>query len=263
MEVLAHHIVKAYTAGTPVLNDLSLELHPGQTLGLLGNNGAGKSTLLHLLAGLLKPEFASAAGKLCIGEMQYDGSKDEAAIRARTGLLPEAGLLNPEFSGREQIQFSALLYGLDPKDETLLHRQHVLLEHLFGDETSVDAVLSKPCGSYSTGMKKKLGLVLALQHSPSLILLDEPFSGLDPGSARRVVELLNHLKGPDCCMLISSHNLSYIEQIANQIAILDKGRFAYSGSLETLTQQGREQLEASLLRLVETDDSPKNRLSEL
>lgn len=263
MHILAQHISKRYSSGELVLQDLSFELPAGLTLGLLGNNGAGKSTLIHILAGLLKPDFEHPEGRLSLGGLQYDDARSEMDIRANTGLLPEEGLLNPDLSGNEQLDFSALLYGLDPAEENLQMRRNALLSYLFGDEQAANTILKQRCGSYSTGMKKKLGLVLALQHKPDLLLLDEPFSGLDPASSKRVIALLKSYKNELRSLLISSHNLSYVEQVADRIAILDGGKIVYFGSHDELTQNGNEQLETSLFRMIMPAEADTDKLDDL
>jgi len=241
MSFTANHLTKSFGRLT-VLDDLSFEFPSGCILGLLGNNGVGKSTLIHLMCDLIRPD----SGHVLIDDKMYTTSPLE--IRREMGVLPETGLMNTDLSGREQLEFTALLYGINPKDIT--EQVDTMLEYFFDDLS----LLSRRCGTYSTGMRKKLGLILAFMHKPSVVLLDEPFSGLDPASARLVVNFLRAYQRADRSILISSHNLSYVQQVTTHIAVLHEGKFPFSGTHKDFTEDGRHQLERSLFELIMPDE---------
>jgi len=237
MGLSAVNLIKTY-GKLRVIDNLSFEFPSGCVLGLLGNNGAGKSTLIHILCDMIRPD----AGHVEIAGIKYEDRPMH--IRRQMGVLPESGLLNGDLSGREQIEFTALLYGIRPDD--IREQVDAMLTYFFDD----NSLLSRRCGTYSTGMKKKLGLILAFMHRPSVVLLDEPFSGLDPASARLVINFLNAYKRKDRTMLISSHNLSYVQQVATHIAVLHEGRFPFTGTREDFTEEGSKQIERSLFELI-------------
>ncbi len=237
MGLSAENLIKNF-GKLRVLDNLSFHFSSGTVLGLLGNNGAGKSTLIHILCDLIRPD----AGEVKILDKSYED--DPLQIRQQMGVLPESGLLNGDLSGREQIEFTSLLYGIRPDD--IKEQVDAMLTYFFDD----NSLLSRRCGTYSTGMKKKLGLILAFMHRPSVVLMDEPFSGLDPASARLVINFLNAYKRADRTMLISSHNLSYVQKVATHIAVLHEGRFPFSGTREDFTEDGQQQIERSLFELI-------------
>ncbi len=236
----------------PVLKNLSFEIPAGSCLGLLGNNGAGKSTLIHTICGIMQADS---------GDISFDGEKKTAEdinnLRSKMGILPESGIINPDLTGREQLSFTTLLYGLSP--EKLREQTETMIEYFFDNPDD----LNRRTGTYSTGMRKKLGLIAAFLHKPSLVLLDEPFSGLDPSTSRLVISFLNAYKREDRTLLVSSHNLSYVDQVASHIGVLHKGSFAFWGTRQEFTRDGNAQIEDSLFNLLVPDEKNTERLKEL
>lgn len=234
-----------------VLKDLSLQITAGSCYGLLGNNGAGKSTLINMIIDLLPAD----SGDVVVLGRKY--SMHPLWIKSQIGVLPEQELLNSEFSGLEQLRFTGLLYGLREVD--LLERIKTLFNFFFDDETD----LHKACGTYSTGMRKKLGLIAAVLHKPRLLILDEPFSGLDPRSSQSVIRFLKTYLNRDRAILLSSHNLSHVQQAATHIGVLHGSVLKYSGPLKDFTGNGTSQVEQSLFDLIQSDEKSTLELERL
>ncbi len=227
-----------------VLDGLDLDLKPGTVVGLLGNNGAGKSTLIHILLDLVPAD----AGFVEMMGMRYP--KETQAIRRRIGVMPEEDLLHDELTAEEQLEFSCRLYGI-PKAERHL-RIRTLFDYFFDDAR----VLLQSCGSFSVGMRKKMGIIIALLHNPDLLILDEPFSGLDPAASQTLIRFLLRWMHPERGILVSSHNLNYVEQLANHVWVLHERRMVYDGSLAAFKERGEGLLDRTLFDLL--NDRPKD-----
>lgn len=238
MNILMEGLSKSY-ADKKVLENLSFELNGGTCFGLIGNNGAGKSTLINILIDVVKPD----SGIVKIDGMTYD--REPLAIRRRMGILPEASPINDELTGYEQLWLVGLLYGI-PENE-LAKRIESLFSFFFDDQEDIH----RRCDSYSTGMRQKLGLIAALLHKPNILILDEPFAGLDPSSSHQLLEFLNSYLRDDRIIFLSSHNLSYVEKVANRIGVLNKCHLVYDGGTEELTEKGTKLIEKSLFDLIQ------------
>lgn len=221
-----------------VLRDVSLEIGRGECYGLLGNNGAGKSTLINILLDLIPPD----GGFLSIDGLAYPD--DTIRIRSKMGVLPEKEVLHEELSAYEQLQLSAMLYGIAPSDRE--NRIITLFNYFFDSEEDLD----KPCGSFSTGMRKKLGIINALLHKPDLLILDEPFSGIDPGTAVTLIDFLKSYLSDGRCALISSHNLSYVEQLATHIGVLHESKLLFNDTKETFLNNGSGLIDRTLFEML-------------
>ncbi len=220
-----------------VTNDLSKQFHdfmavdgvnlsvaPGQILALLGQNGAGKTTTVRMLTALLQPTRGSArvAG--------YDVVKNGHDVRASVGVLTEQHGLYMRMSAYEYLDFFGQVYSLSPSARK--QRADHLLEY-FG----LTEAAKRRIGEYSKGMRQKLALARAMIHDPSVLLLDEPTSAMDPESARLVRDEIARLKSSQRTIVICSHNLSEVEELADQIAIIYRGKILALGSLEELKQK--------------------------
>ncbi|HKJ30420.1 MAG TPA: ABC transporter ATP-binding protein [Balneolales bacterium] len=223
---------------TEVLNDISLSLNGGTCFGLVGNNGVGKSTLINILIDLIKPD----KGNVEVAGKSY--FEDGISIKQLLGILPEESPVNLELTAYEQLWLTGLMYHI-PKNE-LSDRIDSLYSFFFDDMDS----LKKECSSFSTGMTQKLKLVAALMHKPKILILDEPFAGLDPSSSHQLIDFLSSYLNDDRLILLSSHNLSYVEKIANRVGILNDHHFVYDGSMEELTEKGTKIIENSLFELI-------------
>jgi heme ABC exporter ATP-binding subunit CcmA len=202
------------------LSQISFECRIGEVVGLLGPNGAGKSTLLAILATLLTPST---------GRVTYGGRTTQdagAAIRGRIGLLGHDLFLYPELTARENLLFFARLYDL-PEAEALVERS---LEHANLADRADDRV-----GSFSRGMRQRLALERALVHAPRLLLLDEPFTGLDQASAAALVARLRGLQEHGAIVIVATHDLDVAEGLLSRAIYLRNGRIVRE-------EQGGEQL---------------------
>lgn len=224
------NVSKRYGA-VQALAGVSLRVEPGNILALLGPNGAGKSTLLGCLLGLIQPSA---------GEIHLRGQAVSDAHRVRFGYLPERVALYPQRSVWENGWFFARLKGL-PASE--LERQ-LKRVGLFGVQERLVRQLSK-------GMLQRLGLAIALCGPPEVLVLDEPFNGLDPALLDELQSIVRQARERGATLLVATHTMSAIEPLAPHIAILLQGRLAASGTLEELraARPGEPSLEAIYHRI--------------
>ena len=213
-------ISKLYS-GIPAVDRVSFQALRGEVTGYLGANGSGKSTTMKIIAGLLAPSA---------GEVLFDGrpvSADWMEFRRRMGYVPEEPHLYPHLSGLEYLWMVAQLRDMDRK--VARERIDGLLE-LFGLRGDREVAIS----SYSKGMRQKVLLSAALMHNPKLVLLDEPFSGLDVGSALVLRSLIEELARRGKVVLFSSHELETVERVCSHVVILHKGRVVADDSISNL-----------------------------
>ncbi|MBI2685117.1 MAG: ABC transporter ATP-binding protein [Acidobacteria bacterium] len=236
------HLTKRYS-GITVVDKVSFTIRPGEILGYLGANGAGKSTTVKMLTGLIEPSA---------GEILFNGEnvvRDMKAYQSRIGYVAEEAHLYPHLSGREYLQLAGRLRGmprnvLEPKMDELLR--------LFGLWEDRHAPLS----SYSKGMRQKILLSAALLHDPELLILDEPFSGLDVNAALVLRSLLRALAGRGKIVLYSSHVLEVVEKVASSVLILRKGEVAAHDSVANLqAMMAEKSLEGVFAQLTQAEDT--------
>ncbi|HYH92540.1 MAG TPA: ABC transporter ATP-binding protein [Candidatus Saccharimonadales bacterium] len=201
------------------VNDISFALGPGVT-GLLGPNGAGKSTLLHMLAGLLAP----SAGTVRIAGRPAAG---DPSVYREVGLVPEREAVPGYLSGREFAKLSAELQGV-PDAAGAAERAMATVE-------LTDAA-DRPMRTYSKGMRQRAKLAAALVHEPRILLLDEPFNGLDPRQRLHMIDLLRRMAGEGRVILFSSHILEEVERLADAVLVVYAGRLAASGDFRSIRQ---------------------------
>lgn len=200
---------------TRVLHDVSLTVSPGERVALLGHNGAGKSTLIKAVLGLIPFEG---------GSISVAGHKPgKGAARAATAFLPEAVSFHPALTGREQLSLFARLSGERADVPALLERVGL------GD------ALDRRIGTYSKGMRQRLGLAQVLLGHPKVALLDEPTSGLDPISRQDLYAIIDELAASGCAVLIASHALTEVEARTDRIAIMSKGHLVANDTLTGLS----------------------------
>lgn len=213
------------------LAPLTLTLERGEILALLGPNGAGKSTTIKLILGLLFP----TRGRIRV----LGGSARDPAQRARLGYLPEETRLHPFLTPRETLDLFGRIHGLDRAER---RRRIEQLVTMVGLTHNAD----RPVGEFSKGMARRIGLAVALVHDPDLLILDEPTSGLDPLGTRDIKDLIQRLKARGRSVLLSSHLLDDVEDVADRIAILYGGELRQVGTThELLARSGRIRLELS------------------
>ncbi|MGZ6317025.1 MAG: ATP-binding cassette domain-containing protein [Anaerolineales bacterium] len=205
------------------VDGVTLSVKPGQILALLGQNGAGKTTTVRMLTALLGPTRGTArvAG--------YDIARDGDKVRASVGVLTEQHGLYLRMTGREYLDFFGQIYRLNATARA--ERSRYLLEYFGLAEAAARSI-----GEYSKGMRQKLALARALMHEPPVLLLDEPTSAMDPESARLVRDEIGRLRSSQRTIVICTHNLAEAEALADNIAIIYRGRILLSGALEELKQ---------------------------
>lgn len=189
---------------------VSLTLTPGRTVALLGPNGSGKTTLLDLFSTLSRP----TSGEMLFGSLPPERSRD---ARGRIGLLSHAPLTYGDLTGLENVRFYAELHRIEQPE--------ACSARLLG-ELGLAEAMGRPARTYSRGMLQRLGLARALIGRPSLVLLDEPFTGLDRASTERVVERVRALVAEGAMVLMISHELGTAAELADQVVILFRGQVA-------------------------------------
>ena len=204
------------------VDDLNLQILPNEVFGLLGPNGSGKTTTIKMLLGLLHPTKGHA---LVLG-----GDGTNPKISKRVGFLPEESYLYRFLNARETLDFYGRLFGLDSKTRHM--RTEVLLEMV-----GLKAVASRPVGTYSKGMARRIGLAQALINDPDLLILDEPTTGLDPIGTRQIKDLILKLAERGKTVLLCSHLLADVEDVCHHIAILYGGKIQAQGRVKDLLQQ--------------------------
>lgn len=211
---------KAY-GRRPVLDNVHFQVAPGQIVGLVGENGAGKSTLLEILATLAKPD----AGTLTYGDLQY--GKDEKNLRKQIGFVPQDIALWEDFSVKENMRFFEKLSWVDKSEPEL----RALLEEMNLARWTENVT------QLSGGMRRKLNLAISLIHDPSLILLDEPTTGIDLKSRKEIGSYLQKLaKQADKTVLYTSHDMNEITEICDHVFFIGEDPF-YADVLEEAGQE--------------------------
>ncbi|MBT9711342.1 ATP-binding cassette domain-containing protein [Faecalibacterium prausnitzii] len=238
------HLTKQYGNHLAV-DDVSFTVADGQICGLLGPNGAGKSTIMNILTGYL----SATSGQVTVAGHPLPEEAD--AAKACVGYLPEQPPLYPEMTVQEYLTFAAELKGVKKAER----KEQVCRA---ARRTGLEAVLPRLIRSLSKGYKQRVGIAQALLGSPRLIILDEPTVGLDPAQVIEIRKLIREL-GRAHTVILSSHILSEVQAVCQQILILSKGHLAAAGSLEELTADGKS-LEEVFLEL--TDGEPEEATGE-
>ncbi|MCB9837919.1 MAG: ABC transporter ATP-binding protein [Phycisphaeraceae bacterium] len=220
---------------------LDLEVHPHEVFGLLGPNGSGKSTTIKMILGLLH----KSSGRLAV----FGKPTSDVAIKRRIGVLPEESYLYPFLNARETLDYYAKLFQLDHRVRT--KRIDELL-----DMVGLSAVQHRQIREYSKGMQRRIGLAQALINDPEFLILDEPTTGLDPIGTRQVKDLIIELGRRGKTILLSSHQLSDVEDVVDRLAILYGGKKRAEGSVDEL-------LEARDRMTIETDALDDDLVSEI
>ena len=218
--IVVERLGRAYPGGVLALDDVSLQVPAGSVFGLLGPNGAGKTTTLRVLAGLT---HASSGRALVAG---FGPAVDPLAVRSRLGYLEQDPRAYGWMTGRDQLRLIGRLHGFNGPGLDQAVADALIRVDLAG-------AADRRTSGYSGGMRQRLGIAGALVHRPSIIILDEPVSALDPEGRRDVLGLIASLRG-DTTVLFSSHVLGDVERICDRVAILNRGRLVVEGALEEL-----------------------------
>ncbi len=216
-----------------VVDDLSFDVLPGRLTGFVGANGAGKTTTMRMIIGVLAPSG---------GEVLWEGAPITVQTRRRFGYMPEERGLYPRMSLVDQLVFLGRLHEMSKVDAT--ERARDLLRHFDLDDRRDDVL-----DDLSLGNQQRVQIAAALIHRPIALVLDEPFSGLDPLAVDSMVELLRTEVGPHVPVLFSSHQLELVERLCDDLVVLSRGRVVAAGSTAELREQG-----APRYRLVLTGD---------
>lgn len=212
-------VTKLYKNFTAV-NKVNLQIGEGEILGLIGHNGAGKTTTLKMIVGLLAPTSGN------IEVMGYDIAKDSTKVKQYIGYLPEESPLYENMTSRQYLEFFAELYKI-PK-AIAGERINSLLDSLKLEERD------KYTGDLSKGMKRKVAIARTLLHEPSILILDEPNSGLDPLTSFFIIDYLKKLNNLGKTIVLSAHNLFHIEYICDRVAIMKNGEIYICDTIDAI-----------------------------
>ena len=229
------HLTKLYGEKKAV-DDLSLHIEKGEIYGFIGHNGAGKTTTIKACCGIL--QFDS-------GEIWVDGvsvREDPLSCKRKIAYIPDNPDLYDFMSGIKYLNFVADIFGVSQSDRQERIRRYADTFELTDD-------LAQPIGSYSHGMKQKLAIISALIHEPKLIIMDEPFVGLDPKASHTLKLLMRDICDRGGAIFFSTHVLEVAEKLCDKVAIIKGGRLIKSGTMEDV--KGDESLESVFLELEE------------
>ncbi|MFH1748031.1 MAG: ABC transporter ATP-binding protein [Planctomycetota bacterium] len=216
------------------VNDLDLQIQPGEIFGLLGPNGSGKSTTIKMILGLLHP----TRGHVSV----FNRPPEDVRIKARIGYLPEESYLYRFLNARETLHYYGTLFQI-PRAERRRRTEELL------DMVGLRSAARRPVGEYSKGMARRIGLAQALINDPDLLILDEPTSGLDPIGSKLVKEIILRLgRDHNKTILLSSHLLADVEEVCDRVTILYGGRAQVAGRIEDVLSH-RDRLQINCERL--------------
>ena len=227
------HLTKTY-GDKKAVDDLSLHIAPGEIYGFIGHNGAGKTTTLKAVVGIL----AYDTGEITVGGISQ--KRDPLACKKQIAYIPDNPDLYDFMSGIKYLNFIADVFGVSAEDRTARIRKYADLFELTGD-------LAQPISAYSHGMKQKLAIISALLHDPKLIIMDEPFVGLDPTAAYQVKTIMREHCDRGGAIFFSTHVLEVAEKLCDKVAIIKQGRLIASGTMDEV--KGDQSLEAVFLEL--------------
>ncbi|NCB51200.1 MAG: ABC transporter ATP-binding protein [Clostridia bacterium] len=229
------HLTKTY-GDKHAVDDLTLHIARGEICGFIGHNGAGKTTTIKACCGILA--FDS-------GEIYIDGKsikKEPIACKRDLAYIPDNPDLYEFMSGIKYLNFIADIYGVSQED-----RQERI--HRYAEEFELTGDLAQPISAYSHGMKQKLAVISALLHTPKLIIMDEPFVGLDPKASYKLKQIMRELCDKGGAIFFSTHVLEVAEKLCDRVAIIKSGKMIKYGSMEEV--KGDESLEEVFLELEE------------
>ena len=230
------HFTKSYGKGKPAVEDLNLHVAPGDIFAFIGPNGAGKTTTLRAVAGI----HGFEGGDILINGVSIQA--DPIACKRIMRYLPDNPDLYNYLTGIQYLNFLSDIYGLSP-DARAARIQR------YGDAFGITHRLNDMVGSFSHGMKQKLALIGALIDEPRLLLLDEPFVGLDPKAAFTLKQHMREMTENGAAIFFSTHVLEVAEKLCNKVAIINHGRLVAEGDMDTV--KGNDSLEELFMELVE------------
>lgn len=229
------HLTKIYGEKKAV-DDLSLHIRPGEIYGFIGHNGAGKTTTLKSVVGILKFDE---------GEIQIDGTSikdDPVGCKRKIAYIPDNPDLYDYMTGIKYLNFIADIFGVSAEDRMERIRD-------YADRFELTDDLAQPIAAYSHGMKQKLAIIAAWLHEPKLIIMDEPFVGLDPKASHLLKIMMREVCEKGGAIFFSTHVLEVAEKLCDKVAIIKGGKLIRSGTMEEV--KGDESLETVFLEMEE------------
>ena len=227
MNILEVHNLKKYFATQKAVDDISMNIEQGSIFGLLGPNGAGKTTLIRMITGIFYPD----SGEILLKGKKFDPENDAKYI----GYMPEERGLYKKMKIGEQALYLARLKGLSKNDAMLK------IKYWF-KRLEMESWWNKKVEDLSKGMGQKLQFVITVLHEPDLIILDEPFSGLDPINANLIKDEIYRLAQNGTTIIFSTHRMEQVEEICNHIVLVNKGQKILDGTVENVKQNFKENL---------------------
>lgn len=230
------HLTKHYKGSSKGVTDINLDIRPGDIYGFIGHNGAGKTTTLKCIAGI--QDFDS-------GEIHINGinlRENPLECKQNFAYIPDNPDLYEYLTGIQYLNFIADVFGVGAKEREERIKQ-------YGDTFEITSSLGDLISSYSHGMKQKLAIISALVHQPKLLLLDEPFVGLDPKASVTLKELMRNICAEGGAIFFSTHVLDVAEKLCNKVAIIKDGSLVTSGNMEKIVRPGQS-LESIFMEVV-------------
>ncbi|HZY99313.1 MAG TPA: ATP-binding cassette domain-containing protein [Candidatus Baltobacteraceae bacterium] len=218
--LVARHLRKEF-GNVVAVRDVSFSIDNGSTFGLIGPNGAGKTTTMRMILGILTPDG---------GAVDWNGETISGAMRRRFGYLPEERGLYGRMTVREQIRYFARLHGLSNRDAAERTAEWI-------GRLGLTANAERPCSELSKGNQQKVQMACATVHGPELLILDEPFSGLDPVNAEMILAVLAELREHGTTLVLSSHQMWQLEEVCDAFCIVSDGENRAAGTLRELRER--------------------------
>jgi ABC-2 type transport system ATP-binding protein len=240
--LVAEHLRKGF-GNVVAVRDVSFSIGEGRTLGLIGPNGAGKTTTMRMILGILVPDG---------GRLTWKGETVDDSMRHRFGYLPEERGLYGRMGVREQIQYFARLHGMTNRDGRRRTDEWI-------DRLDIAVYADRPCGELSKGNQQKVQIACAAVHAPELLVLDEPFSGLDPLNGEIVAGVMRELHAGGTALVLSSHQLWQLEQLCDSYCIIFGGQTHLAGTIEQL----RESIPVRVVRVAPASAPVRRALEEV
>lgn len=235
------NVSKTYNGNIKAIDNLSLKINDGEIVGFIGLNGAGKTTAIKMMTGILIPDSGS------IKINGYDIVKDSLKAKQIIGYIADNPDMFLKLTGIEFINFIADIYRV-PKDERVKRIK------LFSERFGLSDVLDKPMQGYSHGTRQKMMVVATLVHDPEVWILDEPLIGLDPTSAYELKKMMREHADKGNAVFFSTHVLEVAEKLCDRIAIIDKGKIVFVGTLKELKDKyDKKDLEKLFMEVIKND----------
>lgn len=242
MNILEVNQIKKYYATQKAVDDVSFNVERGGIFGLLGPNGAGKTTLLRMITGIFYPD----AGDIILNGKKFNPEKDVKEI----GYMPEERGLYKKMKSGEQAVYLARLKGMGRHDAINKAKE-------WFTRLEMETWWNRKVEDLSKGMGQKLQFVITVMHEPSLIILDEPFSGLDPVNSNLIKEEIFKLAKKGCSIIFSTHRMEQVEEICDHIILMNQGRKILDGTVKNIKQQYKENLFAIVLENIPDEPAPE------